>query len=114
MYRQGDVLIVPVTETAVPEGVRAEGPRRRAPREPMILALGESTGHAHAVLAAQDDGHFYPAPTDSDPAFLFLPRGGKVVHEEHGTIPLPEGWFRVVRQREYEPRALRSFRMVAD
>lgn len=114
MYRQGDVLIVPVTETAVPPSVRAAGPRRRAPRERMVLALGESTGHAHAVLAAHDEGDFYPAPTEADPAFLFLPRGGKVVHEEHGTIPLPEGWYRVVRQREYEPRALRSFRMVAD
>ncbi|GAA1992307.1 hypothetical protein GCM10009838_65050 [Catenulispora subtropica] len=107
-------MIVPVTETAVPEEMRASGPKRRAPREPMVLALGESTGHAHAVLASHDDGDFYPAPTESEPAFLFLPRGGKVVHEEHGTIPLPEGWFRVVRQREYEPAALRSFRVVAD
>lgn len=114
MYRQGDVLIVPVTETAVPHAVRAAGPRRRAPRERMVLALGESTGHAHAVLATQDHGDFYPAATEADPAYLFLPRGGKVVHEEHGTIALPDGWYRVVRQREYEPRALRSFRMVAD
>lgn len=114
MYRQGDVLIVPVAETAVPEPVRAAGPMKRGPRERMVLALGESTGHAHAVLATHDDGDFYPAPSEEEPAFLFLPRGGQVVHEEHGTIPLPGGWFRVVRQREYEPRALRSFRMVAD
>jgi hypothetical protein len=114
VYRQGDVLIVPVTESAVPEQVRAAGPKKRAPRERMVLALGESTGHAHAVVATHDKGDFYPAASESEPAFLFLPSGGRVVHEEHGTIPLSEGWYRVVRQREYEPRALRSFRMVAD
>ncbi|NUP54111.1 MAG: hypothetical protein HOW97_43365 [Catenulispora sp.] len=114
MYRQGDVLIVPVTVAEVPEAVRVGGPRVRAPRERMVLALGESTGHAHAVVASNDEGDFYPAPSESEPAFLHLPRGGRVVHEEHGTILLPEGWFRVVRQREYEPQALRSFRMVAD
>lgn len=114
MYRQGDVLIVPVTENAVPEEVRAAGPKQRRPRESMVLALGESTGHAHALVATRDEGDFYPAPSESDPAFVFLPLGGKVVHEEHGTIPLPEGWFKVVRQREYEPSALRSFRVVAD
>lgn len=114
MYRQGDVLIVPVTENAVPDGVRTAGPSRRRPRESMILALGESTGHAHAVVATRDQGDFYPAPAQSEPAFVFLPLGGKVVHEEHGTIPLPEGWFKVVRQREYEPDAVRSFRVVAD
>jgi hypothetical protein len=33
------------------------------------------------------------------------------VHEEHGAIPLPRGWYRVVRQREYTPGAVR---IVAD
>lgn len=114
MYRQGDVLIMRITESAVPEEVRAAEPRKRQPREKMVLALGESTGHAHALVATRDEGDFYPAPAESEPAFVFLPLGGKVVHEEHGTIPLPQGWFKVVRQREYEPRAVRSFRVVAD
>jgi hypothetical protein len=111
MFRQGDVLIVPIPETAVAATALAAGPQERRGETPMILALGESTGHAHAVVGA---GCLYPAPSEAEPAFLHLPRGGRVVHEEHGTIPLPEGWFRVVRQREYEPGALRSFRMVAD
>ena len=29
------------------------------------------------------------------------------MHEEHGAITLPKGWFRVVRQREYVPGAVR-------
>jgi hypothetical protein len=42
---------------------------------------------------------------------LHLPEGGRVVHEEHAAIPLPKGWYRVIRQREYVPG---SVRLVAD
>jgi hypothetical protein len=111
VFRQGDVLIVPIPESAVAAAALAAGPQQRKGNAPMILALGDSTGHAHAV---QGQGALYPAPSEAEPAFLHLPGGGRVVHEEHGTIPLPEGWFRVVRQREYEPREVRSFRVVAD
>ena len=114
MFRQGDVLIVPIAADAVPAATLAAGPLSRRPHEPMVLALGEATGHAHAVVAREDKGFLFPAPSEAQPAFLHLPLGGKVVHEEHATIPLPEGWCRVVRQREYEPGAVRSWRMVAD
>jgi hypothetical protein len=42
---------------------------------------------------------------------LPLPKGGRVVHEEHAVVTLPAGWYRVVRQREYVPGAVR---LVAD
>ncbi|MFJ3309965.1 hypothetical protein ACIPSA_44585 [Streptomyces sp. NPDC086549] len=108
MYRQGDVLIVPVTEEAVPSHVAA------APREPrdgrgrLVLALGEVTGHAHAVLGP---GELVREPGPFGPLLLRLPQGGRVVHEEHAAIALPKGWYRVVRQREYVPG---SVRIVAD
>lgn len=108
MYRQGDVLIVPVAQESVPPSVHASTPLGRDQRERMILALGESTGHAHAVVG---QGALYPSATPLEPMYLHLPRGGRVVHEEHGPFPLPPGWFRVVRQREYEPG---SVRLVAD
>jgi hypothetical protein len=108
VFRQGDVLIVPVGEAEVPGVALRSEPQRRDPHDCMVLALGESTGHAHAVVGR---GALYPGATIADPAYLHLPYGGRVVHEEHGVIPLPEGWFRVVRQREYEPGA---FRVVAD
>jgi len=114
MYRQGDVLIVPIAADAVPQPTLETGPDKRRPHEPMILALGEATGHAHAVLAREDKGFLFPAPSQTQPAYLHLPLGGRVVHEEHATIPLPEGWYRIVRQREYEPGTVRSWRMVAD
>ncbi|MFG3497168.1 hypothetical protein [Streptomyces sp. NPDC047928] len=108
MYRQGDVLIVPIAESAVPPGA-ADGPQEpRDARGRLVLALGEVTGHAHAVvgpgLLVRHSGPF-------GPMLLHLPDGGRVVHEEHAAIPLPKGWYQVVRQREYVPG---SVRIVAD
>ncbi|MFJ3922054.1 hypothetical protein [Streptomyces sp. NPDC090022] len=108
MYRQGDVLIVPVAEGAVPcHAVDAPGEGRDA-RGRLVLALGEVTGHAHAVA---EPGRLVREGGPFGPMLMHLPRGGRVVHEEHAAIPLPPGWFRVVRQREYVPG---SVRVVAD
>lgn len=115
MYRQGDVLIVPIGGAAdqtppavVAAAVAGVQPASRNQRGRMVLALGESTGHAHAVVGK---GALYPAASAFEPMYLSLPEGGRVVHEEHAAFTLPPGWYRVVRQREYEPG---SVRMVAD
>ncbi|MEV6115860.1 hypothetical protein AB0L59_25950 [Streptomyces sp. NPDC052109] len=108
MYRQGDVLLVPVAEEAVPAHVAGAPRERRDGRGRLVLALGEVTGHAHAVVGPGDlvreSGPF-------GPMLLHLPKGGRVVHEEHAAIALPAGWYRVIRQREYVPG---SVRIVAD
>lgn len=108
MYRQGDVLIVPLDESAVPPHVADAEQEPRDGRGRMVLALGEVTGHAHAVLGP---GRLVREPGVFGPLLLHLPDGGRVVHEEHAAIPLPKGWYRVVRQREYLPGAVR---IVAD
>ncbi|MFF2786309.1 hypothetical protein ACFVT6_06015 [Streptomyces sp. NPDC058049] len=108
MYRQGDVLIVPLDESAVPPHAADGEQEPRDGRGRMVLALGEVTGHAHAVLGP---GRLVREPGVFGPLLLHLPDGGRVVHEEHAAIPLPKGWYRVVRQREYLPGAVR---IVAD
>ncbi|WP_353946894.1 hypothetical protein ABII15_38235 [Streptomyces sp. HUAS MG91] len=108
MYRQGDVLIVPLAEGAVPAHVRDAQDEPRDARGRLVLALGEVTGHAHAVVGP---GRLVREPGPFGPLLLQLPDGGRVVHEEHAAIPLPKGWFRVIRQREYVPG---SVRIVAD
>jgi hypothetical protein len=108
MYRQGDILLLPVPEDAVPQEVRDLPPAPRDGRGRMVLALGEATGHAHAVRAP---GVLLRAADPLAPDHLHLPSGGRLVHEEHATISLPKGWFRVIRQREYVPGAVR---VVAD
>lgn len=108
MYRQGDVLIVPIEERAVPPHAADAPAEARDARGRMVLALGEVTGHAHAV---QGPGRLVREAGAFGPLLLHLPDGGRVVHEEHAAIGLPKGWYRVIRQREYVPG---SVRIVAD
>ncbi len=108
MYRQGDVLIIPVAEESVPASALTSPSAPRDTRGRLVLALGEATGHAHAVVGP---GSLVHGLRPMDPGFLHLPSGGRVVHEEHAAISLPKGWYRVQRQREYVPG---TFRFVAD
>lgn len=97
LYRQGDVLLMRVASR--PEG------GKQVPRDGgrVVLAYGEVTGHAHAI---------------ADPAALlfdvngefFLEADGTVTlrHEEHAPIALEKGTYKVTRQREYSPEAIRN------
>ena len=105
MYRQGDVLIVPVTPTEVPGC--APVPRDRRGR--MVLARGEATGHAHVIVGP--DTVLLADRDDVDRLFVKIVTRARVVHEERGTITIPAGAYRILRQREYVPGA---YRYVAD
>lgn len=69
--------------------------------EERVLAYGEATGHAHRVDAAaalyEKDGHVY----------MQVAGDACLTHEEHHTITQPDGWYEVVRQREYTPEEAR-------
>ena len=97
MFRQGDVMIVPVA--SIPEGLE------KVPLENgrVILAHGEVTGHAHAVVG---DVEFLAADLeDLEQRFLRVESEAQVVHEEHSTITLAPGEYKVLRQREYQDEA---------
>jgi hypothetical protein len=101
MYRQGDVLIIPVKSTPeILEPIAREGGR-------LILAHGEATGHTHAIKAET-------AALFRDPklmaVFLTVSDDGPIAleHNEHSTIHLPPGNYRVIRQREYSPDEIRN------
>lgn len=98
-YRQGDVFVERVR--SIPKGTRVKRDRRR-----IVLAYGEVTGHAHAIV----DREAELVETDLGERFLrVLAEGGvDLVHEEHSTITLPRGNYRVGRQREYSPEAIRT------
>lgn len=97
LYRQGDVLVQQIT--TIPDGLK------NVPKDNgrVILAYGEVTGHAHAVLGEVE---FLAADlVELEERFLRVESEAQVVHEEHDTIVLPPGNYRVVRQREYAPAA---------
>ena len=102
MYRQGDVLVIPLDPTDLPTGLM-DAPRDR--RNRMVLAEGEATGHAHVLTG--DRVALLSPPDEPDRLYLLVEGYGRLVHEEHGPISLGPGAYRVVRQREYFPGAIR-------
>ena len=106
MYRQGDVLIIPVGE--MPPGL---APVKRDAHDRIVLAEGEVTGHAHAIAAPDAELFSDPAATvAAADRYLRLRSTTTVDHEEHGQITLPPGDYVVRRQREWtdqdEPRTV--------
>ncbi len=98
-YRQGDVLITRVA--AIPSAAVAvdlEGGR-------IVLAHGEVTGHAHAIADVDRVTMF---EVDAGIRYLDVQMESHLRHEEHAPIALPPGKYRVTRQREYTPEAIRN------
>lgn len=108
-YRQGDVFIERIEQ--LPENVKKVA--RDSGR--VVLAYGEVTGHAYAIADA-DVELFENEDVAKTDRFLVIgeaiKNGASLIHEEHSTITLDPGIYRVRRQREYVPRDIPSF--VAD
>ena len=94
--------MVPISESELPTNL-VPAPRDRSGR--MILARGEATGHAHVVTG--EGLTLLCLPDDIESMFLHVRVYGRVGHEEHAPIPLPAGYYRIVRQREYVPGSIR-------
>lgn len=97
-FRQGDVYLLRIAKK--PAGLTAVTPEEGR----LILAKGEATGHHHSVpwnagtLEISEGGLMY----------LTIDELTAVTHQEHGAIELEPGIYRVVRQREYSPEAIRA------
>lgn len=95
MFRQGDLLFVPVsTIPASATAVDRENGR-------LVLARGEATGHAHAVL--EPEVELLQREIEPGVAYLKVAQECHVTHEEHAPITLAPGNYRVIHQREYSP-----------
>ena len=90
MYRQGDILIV---ESEINPNARKVNHN--------ILAKGETTGHAHRL---DGDVQVYEMGMN---LFFSAEDAVPLVHEEHETIIIPEGSYRVIRQREFGEEVIR-------
>lgn len=92
MLRQGDVLLVPVTAISA---TTTEIPRDNGR---VILAYGEVTGHAHAIV---DAGATLLTTADNERFLRIIGSGATVVHEEHTGIAIAPGTYRVIIDREW-------------
>lgn len=94
LVRQGDILIIPTDSR--PDGLT---PQPRDAEGRLVLAEGEVTGHAHAIV---DPGADLFGDALEDRFLAVLAEGGVTLrHEEHAPITIPPGDYIVRRQREW-------------
>jgi hypothetical protein len=102
--RQGDVGIIKVL--AIP----SEATLVPAEKNTIVLAYGEQTGHSHRIDTSDAVVREFTM-TDAQGVvrrFLNVMSSAVVVHEEHAPIPLQEGTYEIIQQREYFPEAIRN------
>jgi hypothetical protein len=104
--RQGDVGLILIGKVGV--ALNAKGKLKPVKREngKVILAHGEVTGHAHmiedeaATLYIDEAGELFLQVDGDKPV--------KLTHQEHATQVIEPGIYKVSRQREYSPEAVRK------
>lgn len=100
-FRQGDVLIERIAEIPGP-AIKAT-PDALSGR--IILAHGEATGHHHSIDMRDAD---WWKTADEGEQFVEVRKPTQLVHQEHSPVGLAPGKYRVTRQREYSPEAIRN------
>lgn len=102
LIRQGDVLVRRIK--ALPKNIKPAAPENGR----LVLAHGEATGHHHSFALSDRVALFRE---DGAGGGLFLSVTGAPValeHQEHTALTVDPGIYRVVRQREYHPKAIRQ------
>lgn len=87
MYQQGDVLLTKIEN--LPDGGK---------KHSNVLAEGEATGHTHRATGE----NVAVLEGEKEELFLSAPSGATIVHEEHKTLEVPPGYYRVRQVREYD------------
>ena len=96
IYRHGDLLIREVK--GMPINLRRS--------ETNILALGEATGHKHELIGDCDvfENH--------KNKFFVVNSTALLKHNEHKTIELAKGLYRVIHEREFSPTLRRPLKVI--
>jgi|ERR1035437_3109959 hypothetical protein len=90
-YRQGDVFLVKVN--SAPKNAKQIAINR------LILAEGEVTGHMHMI--EQEGAELVQVSPEE--VYVKIMETAELKHDEHDTIVVEPGWYRVIQQREYSP-----------
>jgi hypothetical protein len=95
---QGDIGLIKVSK--LPQGAR------RAETQRTILAYGENTGHHH-VLHGPGVTRYEVTENDELVSYVEIAEAlAALDHQEHASIAVEPGIYRVVRQYEYVPGAV--------
>jgi len=89
LARQGDVVIQRVTELPSDIVLKASGK--------VTVALGEVTGHSHTIAE-----HAELYVTSDNERFVRIMRATYLGHDEHASVTLEPGVYRIGIQREYQ------------
>ena len=98
LIRQGDVFIQKID--SIPKQAQT------SPLPHGVLVHGEATGHSHR-LEDLGTGQLFAGGGAGELFLEVSAPTGRIIHEEHGPIDLRRGFYRVWRQREYSPQAIR-------
>ena len=88
-YQQGDVLI---------ESAQIPASAKKSNKNRIVLAEGETTGHAHVI---SDTNNCTAFESDSE-LYLRVTNEVTVSHEEHNHISIAPGNYRVRKVQEYD------------
>lgn len=89
--RQGDLRIEAVEKI----------PKDAKKIDSFVIAEGETTGHKHQVRPVKGQVTIFETPQVK---YVEVEKGGmaELIHEEHGTINLPEGVHEIKIQKQYD------------
>lgn len=103
-YRQGDVLIFGIPKDRLTRDFPKGWQKRMRPKKDSIIIEGEVTGHMHEVI----NGKIYESPDKKGKMILEAGEGCKVIHPEHGPVPMPKGVYDIDIQREFDGKDARK------
>lgn len=94
IFRHGDLLFYPVDK--FPQG-------KSQKVKSYVVAEGETTGHKHVLASDQDIKVLVKDISDNlAETYLEVKAPAKLTHEEHKTLTLDPGKYKVVREREHD------------
>ena len=101
MIRQGDVLFIPMTAKEMQEAIKS---KNAAKTRSGIIQAGEVTGHHHRIADLEAAEVFAVSTWNAETKYVSVTADGgvSIQHEEHHTVQLPKGNYRVHIAREFD------------
>lgn len=93
-FRQGDILFESVSKGLDNNNVEK--------LQTKTVALGEITGHHHS-FGKKDQVFLYKEIDKDVPTHISLQAPSTLTHQEHLSIQLPKGEYKIIRERSYNP-----------